>query len=200
MSKKKARKQAAAKRGKAKPKAASRAKAPVKKKKSAAKKRVAKKRVAAVPAGFQTVTPYMVCLGAGDAIAFYKKAFGAKERLRMGGPDGRIMHAEMKIGSSIVMLSDEIKEMGQTSPQTIGGVGVQMFLYVPNVDKAFAQAVAAGATAEMPPTDMFWGDRFAKVGDPFGHKWAIATHIEDVSPKEMARRGAEAMAEPPPGM
>jgi uncharacterized glyoxalase superfamily protein PhnB len=201
VSKKKAKKKAATKRGKAKPKTASRAKAKTQvKKKPAAKKKVARKRVAAVPAGFQTVTPYLVCLGAADAIAFYKKAFGARERTRMGGPDGRIMHAEVKIGTSIVMLSDEIKEMGQTSPQTIGGVGVQMFLYVPNVDKAFAQAVAAGATAEMPPTDMFWGDRFAKVGDPFGHKWAIATHIEDVSPKEMARRGAEAMAEPPPGM
>jgi uncharacterized glyoxalase superfamily protein PhnB len=164
-------------------------------------KKAAPKKVSPVPAGYHTITPYLVCKGAADAMAFYKKAFGAKERLRMGSPDGRIAHAEMMIGSSMLMLGDEYPEMGAVSPQTVGGTGVHVFLYLPNIDKAFARALAAGATAEMPPTDMFWGDRYAKLSDPFGHKWSMATHIEDVSPKEMARRGAEAMAQqgPPQG-
>jgi uncharacterized glyoxalase superfamily protein PhnB len=192
MSKKKMKKVA-----KSKARTAGRSKAAAKPMKKKAAAKTAKKKVAPVPPGYHTVTPYLVCRNAADAIAFYAKAFGAKERGRMHDPDGRIAHAEMQIGTSIVMMSDEV--MGNTSPETIGGAGVQLFLYVPNVDKSFAQAVAAGATPEMPPMDMFWGDRFAKLGDPFGHKWSIATHIEDLSPKEMERRGAEAFASQGPG-
>lgn len=178
-------------------KAASR-KSPAKKVAARRKASATKKKPAAIPAGYHTVTPYLVCRGASDAIAFYKKAFGAKEMLRMPMPDGKLAHAEVRIGDSVVMLGDESPQMGATAPQTIGGTAVHVFLYVKDVNKAFAQATAAGATVEMPPTDMFWGDRYAKLADPFGHKWSMATHIEDVSPKEMARRGAEAMSQPPP--
>jgi PhnB protein len=177
-----------AKKSKAKAKTSPK-KSPKKTSKAKARK-PAKKKVAAIPAGYHTVTPYLVCRGAADAIAFYKKAFGAKERVRMAGPDGRVMHAELLIGNSMLMLGDEAPEQGATSPQQIGGTAVHVFLYVPNIDKAFAQAAAAGATVEMPPTDMFWGDRYGKLADPFGHKWAMGTHIEDVSAKETARRAA----------
>jgi PhnB protein len=165
--------------------------------KKAAKKTAAKaatKKVSPIPAGYHTATPYLVCRGAADAILFYKRAFGAKERMRMPGPDGRVMHAEIQIGDSVVMLGDEMPEMGAVAPPSLGGTATGVFLYVTNVDKVFAQAVGAGATAEMPPADMFWGDRYCKLVDPFGHRWSIATHIEDLTPKEMARRGAEAMA------
>jgi uncharacterized glyoxalase superfamily protein PhnB len=154
-----------------------------------------KARPAPVPAGYHTVTPHLVCRGAADAMAFYARAFGAKERMRMSGPDGSVAHAEMKIGDSIIMLGDEMPQMGASAPPTIGGSPVNIFLYVKNVDKLFEQAVAAGATADMPPADMFWGDRYCKVTDPFGHHWSMATHIEDLSQKEMAKRGAAAMAE-----
>jgi PhnB protein len=154
-----------------------------------------KKEVAPIPPGYSTVTPYLVCREAAKAIDFYKKAFGAKERLRMGGPDGKIAHAEISIGKSIVMVGDEAPQMGATAPPTIGGTAVGLFIYSENVDKAYAKAIAAGATSEQPPTDMFWGDRYCKLADPFGHKWSIATHTEDLSPKEMARRTAEAMAQ-----
>lgn len=154
----------------------------------------AAKKVSAIPRGFRTVTPHLVCRGTSDALAFYKKAFGAKEMVRMAGPDGHIAHAEMRIGDSMIMLGDEMPQMGASAPQTIGGTPVHIFLYVPNVDKLHAQAIAAGATNEMAPMDMFWGDRYAKLVDPFGHKWSIATHIEDLSPKEMTRRGQAEMA------
>jgi PhnB protein len=158
-------------------------------------KAAAKKKVSPVPKGYRTVTPYLVCRGVAEAIEFYKKAFGAREKMRMPMPDGKIAHAEITIGDSFVMLGDEQPERGATAPQTVGGTPVSVFLYVPNVDKVFAQAVAAGATVDMPLMDMFWGDRYGKLSDPFGHKWALATHIEDVSPKEMAKRSAEAMAQ-----
>ena len=161
--------------------------------------RRAPKRVMPVPAGYHTVTPYLVCRGAADAIAFYKQAFGAKERVRMSGPGGSIAHAELQIGNSMLMLGDESPEQGAVAPPTVGGTSVHVFLYVANVDTAFARATSAGATTEMPPTDMFWGDRYAKLADPFGHKWSMATHIEDVSPKEMGRRMAEAFQQPAPG-
>ena len=168
------------------------------KKKKAVKKAKAssaKKKVLPIPAGYHTVTPYLVVRGAADAINFYKKAFGAKELFRMPmGPD-KIAHAELKIGDSHVMLGDEMPQMGASAPQTVGGTAVHLFIYTANVDKAFAQATGAGATVEMPPTDMFWGDRYCKLADPFGHKWSMATHIEDVSPKEMQRRGAEMMSQ-----
>jgi PhnB protein len=169
------------------------------KKKSAKKtksaKPAAKKKVAPIPAGYYTLTPYLVCRGAAKAIEFYKKAFDAKEKVRMPAPDGSVAHAELKIGNSIVMLGDENPAMGQTAPETVGGTSAGLFIYTANVDKAYAKAIAAGAKAEQPPTDMFWGDRYAKLSDPFGHKWSMATHIEDLSPKEMAKRGAEAMAQ-----
>ena len=150
-----------------------------------------------IPEGYHTVTPYLCVRGAAEAIEFYKKAFGAQEIFRMPYPDGqKLMHAEIKIGDSHIMLSDEMPGMGSSSksPQSLGGSAVSQHLYVENVDKAMEQAVAAGATVEMPAMDMFWGDRFGKLVDPFGHSWSVATHIEDVPGDEMARRGMEAMA------
>jgi PhnB protein len=146
-----------------------------------------------VPPGYHTVTPYLVVRNGGKALDYYKEAFGASGVNRMDGPDGRIMHAEFKIGDSIVMLSEE---MGPNrSPESLGGSPVSIFLYVEDVDSVFNQAVKAGAKADMPPQDMFWGDRFGKLTDPFGHKWALATHIEDVAPEQMGKRAQEAMAQ-----
>ncbi len=150
-------------------------------------------KVSPLPAGFHTVTPHLVIKGAGAAIDFYKKAFGAEEVMRMPGPDGQsVMHAELKIGDSIIFLADEFPGMPARSPKALGGTTVTITLYVVDADKVFNQAVAAGATPALPPTDMFWGDRYAKVLDPFGHDWAIATHKEDVPPDEMAKRAAAA--------
>lgn len=148
-------------------------------------------KVKPVPDGYHHVTPYLVVRGAGKALEFYAKAFGAEERLRMNGPGDTIMHAEMQIGDSVVMLGDECPEMGANSPQALGGSAVSLLIYTEDVDAAFARATKAGCTAQCPPTDMFWGDRYCKVQDPFGHGWAIATHKEDVSPEETMRRAAE---------
>jgi PhnB protein len=149
----------------------------------------------AIPDGYRTVTPYLTVKGAAQAIDFYKRAFGARESERMTGPDGKsVMHAEIQIGDSLVMLSDEFPQMGSRSPQTLGGTTAAIFLYVPDVDAAFQQAADAGAKAIMPPADMFWGDRFGKLVDPFGHEWAMATHKEDLAPEEIRKRGAAAMA------
>jgi len=146
--------------------------------------------VKAIPDGFGTVTPHIVIKGAAQAIDFYKKAFGAEELFRMPGPDGQsIMHAEIKIGNGIVMICEEFPEMCR-SPKTLGGTPVTVHLYVEDADKAFDRAVKAGATASMPPSDMFWGDRYGKVTDPFGHEWSIATHKEDVTPEECGKRAA----------
>lgn len=145
----------------------------------------------AIPDGFYTVTPHLVVKNAGQALDFYKKAFGAEEVLRMPGPGGMIMHAEVKIGNSHVMLNDEMPDYGAVGPQTIGGTPVTLHLYVNDVDSFFKRAVQAGAKEEMPVTDMFWGDRYGKLVDPFGHKWSVATHKEDVSPEEMNRRMAK---------
>jgi PhnB protein len=148
-----------------------------------------------VPDGYHTVTPYITVKGAAQAIDFYTRAFGARESERMTAPDGKhVMHAEIRIGDSIVMLSDEFPQMGNRSPQTLGGTTGSIFLYVPDVDTAFKRAVDAGAKAIMPPTDMFWGDRFGRLADPFGHEWAMATHKEDLDQEEIRRRGAAAMA------
>ena len=172
-----------------------------KKKKPAPKKAARKttkraaKQVSPIPPGFTTVTPYLVCKGAGAAIAHYQKAFGAKVKVRMDGPDGNVAHGELLIGGAYIMLGEEQPAMDAKAPPTVGGTPVHIFLYVTDVDRWFQRAVAAGATADMPPTNMFWGDRYAKVSDPFGHKWLMATHIEDVPGKEMARRAAEAMAQ-----
>jgi PhnB protein len=145
--------------------------------------------------GFRTVTPYLTVKSAAQAIDFYKRAFGAQEIERMAGPDGKsIMHAEIKIGDSVVMLSDEMPQGGTVSPQTLSGTTGSLFLYVPDVDAAFKRALDAGAKAVMPPADMFWGDRFGKLVDPFGHHWGMATHKEDLSPEEVRKRGAAFMA------
>jgi PhnB protein len=154
------------------------------------------KKVSPIPAGYSTVTPYLVIRNAGAAIDFYKRAFGAKEIVRMPGPDGKtIMHAELKIGDSFVMLSEEFPDMGNRSPQALGGSPVSLLIYTKNVDTMFDQAIRAGATSQMPPQDMFWGDRWSKLSDPYGHVWQIATHKEDVSAQEMAKRTKAAFAE-----
>lgn len=146
-----------------------------------------------IPDGYHTATPYLVVGDAARAIDFYKQAFGASELVRMGAPEGKIGHAELKIGDSMIMLSDEM--MGNRSPKTLGGSPVSIFLYVEDVDSVFNKAINAGAKSDAPPTDMFWGDRFGKLTDPFGHVWSIATHIEDVAPEEMKKRTRKAMAQ-----
>lgn len=150
--------------------------------------------VSPVPPGMRTITPHLILQGAAEAIAFYQKAFGAEELMRMPGPDGKgVMHAELKIGDSVVFLADEFPGMASASPKKFGGTTVTIHLYVNDVDAWFNRAVGAGAQVTMPLMNMFWGDRFCKVTDPFGHEWSIAQHIEDVTPEECARRGAEAM-------
>ena len=144
--------------------------------------------VKAIPDGYSSLTPYLVCKGAAKAIDFYTKAFGGQETVRMPGPGGQIMHAEIKIGNAMLMLSDENKERGNLSPESIGGTGTSIMFYTDDVDAVYNRAIAAGAKSEMPPADMFWGDRMGNLVDPFGHKWAIATHKEDVSPDEMEKR------------
>ena len=145
-----------------------------------------------VPDGFHTVTPHLTMKNAGEAIEFYKKAFGAEEIARMPGPGGSVMHAEIRIGDSPIMLNDEFPEHGARGPKTIGGTPVSIHLYVNDVDAAFDRAVKAGAKVTMPIADMFWGDRFAKLEDPFGHQWSLATHKEDVTPEECAQRAKAA--------
>lgn len=153
-------------------------------------KGVVKRKAAPIPKGFTTVTPHLVVNGAAEAIELYKKAFGAKEKNRMPGPDGRLMHAEIQIGDARLMLSDEFPGGSSKSPKALGGTHSSVMLYVKKVDAVFEQAVKAGFTVTMPVADMFWGDRYGQLVDPFGHSWAIATHIEDVTPKQMAKRMA----------
>jgi uncharacterized glyoxalase superfamily protein PhnB len=148
-----------------------------------------------IPDGAHTVTPYMTLKDASRAIEFYARAFGAEEVVRMPGPGGRgVMHAEIKIGDSMVYLSDEMPGTGAKSPGALGGTAVTLHLYVPDSDAAYARAVAAGAKGTMPPADMFWGDRFSQVVDPFGHRWSIATHTEDLTPEQMGQRADEFFA------
>lgn len=144
--------------------------------------------VKAIPDGYYSLTPYLVIKGAAEAIDFYKNVFGAHEIMRMPGPEGRIMHAEIKIGNSVLMLADENPERGFLSPSSRGGATGSTMFYTEDVDATFKAAVSAGAKGDQPPTDMFWGDRMANITDPFGHNWAIATHKEDLSPEEMQRR------------
>ena len=151
-----------------------------------------KKKVQPIPAGYNVVTPYLAIRGAAAAIEFYKKAFGAKEIMRMPGPDGKLGHAEIKIGDSRVMLSDEYEALAFLSPQTRGGTTVHIHLYVKDVDATVARAIAAGAKVNRPVKDQFYGDRSGSIEDPFGHMWHVATHKEDISKAEMARRSAEA--------
>lgn len=141
-----------------------------------------------IPEGYHTATPYLVIKNAAKAIEFYKEAFGATELTRLAAPDGNVMHAEIKIGDSPVMLSDECPEYNSLSPLTIGGTAVSIVLYVEDVDTVVSRALAAGATVLMPVADQFWGDRMGTVADPFGHKWSIATHKEDVSADEISIR------------
>lgn len=144
--------------------------------------------VSPIPAGYHTATPYLVMKNAADAIEFYKKAFGAQEGMRLTGPGGSIGHAEIKIGDSPIMLSDEFPEMGFLGPEAIGGTPVSINLYVENVDEVFAQAVAAGGHAIREVADQFYGDRSGLLKDPFGHMWNIATHVEDVDAEELQKR------------
>ena len=146
-----------------------------------------------IPDGYHTATPYLIVSGAAEAIEFYKKAFGATELFRMAGPDGKIGHAEIKIGNSPIMLADEFPEMGAKSAKTLGGSPMFLMLYVDNVDTLAAQAVAAGAKAIRPIQNQFYGDRSGTFEDPFGFWWTISTHVEDVPPEEIKRRSDEAM-------
>ncbi len=138
--------------------------------------------------GYHTVTPAIVIKGAAEAIAFYKSAFNATELHRMAMPDGTVMHAEIKIGDSNIMLSDEFPDWGALSPKTVGGSPTTLYIYFDDVDAMTRQAIAAGAKELQPVTDQFWGDRSGKIEDPFGYAWGLATHIEDVSPEEIDRR------------
>ena len=147
-----------------------------------------------IPEGYHTATPYLAVDYAAEAIEYYKKAFGAKERGRMETPDGRIGHAEIEIGDSVVMLSDPFPQATTRTPKELGGTSASVFMYVEDVDAVVKQAVAAGATVTMEVADQFWGDRFGSFTDPFGHSWSIATHVEDVPPEEMAERAKAAMA------
>ena len=148
-----------------------------------------------IPDGYHTVTPYLIVKDGARAIEFYKNAFGAKEIFRMGGPDGKIGHAELQIGDSRIMLGSESPQMGSRSPETLNGTPVSIFLYLNDVDAAFKQAVSAGAKQQQPPQDMFWGDRYGKVTDPFGHEWQLATHKEDLTPEEVGKRAKAAMTQ-----
>jgi uncharacterized glyoxalase superfamily protein PhnB len=145
-------------------------------------------KVKAIPEGYSTVTPSLIMKDAAKAIDFYKSAFGAKERLRMPGPDGRIMHAEISIGNSIVMLGEEM--MGSKSAETLGASPIGFYVYVEDVDAAFKKAVSAGAKETMPIEDMFWGDRVGQVQDPYGYKWMVATHKRELTPEEI-KKGQE---------
>jgi PhnB protein len=166
------------------------AKATRKAAKKAAKKS-ATKRVSPIPRGYGTVTPQLTVRGAAEAIDFYKRAFGARELMRMLSPDGTVMHAELRIGDSVFFLGDESPDMGGRSPQTLGGATGSLHVYVRNVDAAVKRAVDAGAQVAMAVADMFWGDRYGKLRDPFGHEWGLATHTEDLTPAQQRKRAEE---------
>ena len=144
-----------------------------------------------IPDGMHSLTPHLVCANAAAAIDFYVKAFHAVEQGRLPGPGGKIMHASLRIGDSALMLVDEMPEWGSLGPKSLKGSPVTIHLYVQDVDAAVAQAVAAGAKVTMPVADMFWGDRYGQLEDPFGHRWSVATHTRDVSPEEMKKAMAQ---------
>ncbi len=156
-----------------------------------------KRKVSYIPDGYHTETPYLTVDGAAAAIEFYKKAFEAKEIMRMPGPGGRIGHAEIQIGNSRIMLADESPAMGSRGPKALGGSPVGLMLYFQDVNKVFNRALAAGAKQTRPVKNQFYGDRSGNLEDPFGHNWIIATHIEEVPPKEMEKRMKAAMAGAP---
>ena len=149
--------------------------------------------VKAIPEGYHSLTPYLIVSGAADAIEFYKKAFGARELMRISAPGGKVGHAEIEIGDSRIMLADEHPEMDARSPEAFGGTPVSLHLYVDDVDAVAQQVLAAGAKERRPVKDQFYGDRTGSFEDPFGHVWHIATHLEDIAPDELQRRAAEAM-------
>ena len=151
-------------------------------------------RVKPIPDGYPQLTPYICVDDAAQAIEFYKKVFGMKERMRMPSPGGKIGHAELQIGNSVLMLSDEHPEFGAVSPRTVGGTPATLSLYVEDVDAVFKKAIAAGARELRPIRDEFYGDRSGQLEDPFGHKWSVATHVEDVSAEEMQRRAESFVA------
>ncbi|HYU47902.1 MAG TPA: VOC family protein [Terriglobales bacterium] len=144
-----------------------------------------KKSTQPIPQGFHTVTPSLIVRNAAEAIEFYKRALGAEELMRMAAPDGKIGHAELKIGDSIVFVTDENPSMGCKSPQTLGGTASNLYLYVEDVDKAFQRAIDAGGKATMPVSDMFWGDRFGNLVDPYGHNWGLSTRTQDLTEQEI---------------
>ena len=146
-----------------------------------------------IPQGMHSVTPHLVCAGAAKAIEFYKKAFGAEEGGRLPGPDGRLMHAMIRIGDSAVMLVDEMPEWGALGPKALKGTPVTIHLYVEDADAFVARAAQAGAKVTMPVAEQFWGDRYGKIEDPFGHHWSVGTHVRDVTPEEM-KKAMQAMA------
>ncbi len=148
-----------------------------------------------IPEGYRGLIPTLAVDDAAGAIDFYTRAFGATERMRMPGPDGRIAHAELELGGGLIMLADQYPQTTATPPPELGGHSGGVMFYVDDVDALVERAVAAGATITMPLENQFWGDRFGKLADPFGHEWSVATHVEEVSPDEMERRGREAMAE-----
>jgi PhnB protein len=154
---------------------------------------MSKGKVKPIPDGYHNVTPYLIVDGAAKALDFYKQAFGAKERMRMGSPGGKVGHAEIQIGDSVIMLADEHPEMDARGPRAFGGSPVTVHLYVDNVDATVKSAEAAGAKIMRPVQDQFYGDRSGTIEDPFGHRWHVSTHVEDVPPDEMERRAAEAM-------
>jgi PhnB protein len=153
-----------------------------------------------IPDGYHTATPYLIVQNASKAIDYYKKAFGATELMRMPGPGGKIVHAELKVGDSPIMLSDEHPEMGHRSAQTLGGTPVGIMLYVNDVDAVFKQAISAGGTVQRAVEDQFYGDRSGTLVDPFGLNWTVATHKEDVPPQEMEKRMQEFMKKQPQGV
>jgi PhnB protein len=151
-----------------------------------------------IPEGFHTLTPQLIVKGASEAIEFYKKAFGAKELSRLPGPDGKtIMHASLQVGDSKLFIVDEFPQMGARGPEALGGTPVTLHIYVEDVDTAFNQALAAGAKVRMPLDNMFWGDRYGQLVDPFGHQWSLATHKEDLKPEEIAERAKAAFGQCP---
>jgi len=189
-------------RASAKPAKTAKASRPARPAKAKARTAARPKRVQAVPAAYGSLTTHLVVSPASEAVAFYVRAFGARVGMMMDGPGGKIMHGELKIGDSIVMLADEQPPMGpgpQThkTPKNLGGTSAVMMLYVKDVDAAYARAVAAGATPVMPPADMFWGDRFGQIEDPFGHAWSIATRLKDMTVKQMKQAAMSAMPPPP---
>lgn len=147
-----------------------------------------------IPDGYPRVTPYLITDGASAAIDFYRSVLGARERMRMPAPDGRVGHAELEIGDSLIMLADEFPEMEARGPKAVGGTPVSLHVYVEDADGVFDRAIQAGARALQPVEDKFYGDRSGQFEDPFGHHWSVATHVEDVPPDEMAARAAAAMA------